>query len=84
MRGADLARLPSIANRIKQGTLEGFDNSEGVAIGRRLADQLSLRTGDSITLDDVLLAGFGGGLSWGAAVLRWPSLGSAPPGPAGA
>lgn len=50
MRGDDLARLPSVGNRIKQGTLEGFDNSEGVAIGRRLADQLSLRTGDKVTL----------------------------------
>ena len=50
VRGDDLARLPSIANKIKQGTLEGFDNTEGVAIGRRLADQLSLRVGDSVTL----------------------------------
>jgi lipoprotein-releasing system permease protein len=50
VRGDDLARLPSIGNRIRQGTLEGFDGSEGVAIGRRLADQLSLRTGDSVTL----------------------------------
>ena len=50
MRGADLAKLPSIANNIKQGTLEGFDEGQGVAIGRRLADQLSLRAGDSITL----------------------------------
>jgi lipoprotein-releasing system permease protein len=50
VRGPDLARLPSIANRIKQGTLEGFDNVEGVAIGRRLADQLSLRAGDNVTL----------------------------------
>ena len=50
VRGDDLARLPSIGNRIKQGTLEGFDNTEGVAIGRRLADALSLRTGDSVTL----------------------------------
>jgi lipoprotein-releasing system permease protein len=50
VRGPDLARLPSIANRIKQGTLEGFDNVEGVAIGRRLADQLSVRVGDNVTL----------------------------------
>ncbi len=50
VRGNDLARLPSIANKIKQGTLEGFDNVEGVAIGRRLADQLSLRAGDNVTL----------------------------------
>ena len=50
VRGDDLARLPSIGNKIKQGTLDGFDNTEGVAIGRRLADQLSLRTGDNVTL----------------------------------
>src|SRR3954468_4769024 len=50
VRAADLARLPSVANKIRQGTLEGFDAGQGVAIGRRLADQLSLRVGDSVTL----------------------------------
>jgi lipoprotein-releasing system permease protein len=50
VRAADLARLPSVANNIRQGTLEGFDAGQGVAIGRRLADQLSLRVGDSVTL----------------------------------
>jgi lipoprotein-releasing system permease protein len=50
VRAQDLARLPSIANNIKQGTLEGFDEGQGVAIGRRLADQLSIRSGDNITL----------------------------------
>jgi lipoprotein-releasing system permease protein len=50
MRGADLARLGSIARNIKQGTLEGFDQGQGVLIGRRLADQLSLRAGDNVTL----------------------------------
>ena len=50
MRGADLAKLPSIGNKIRQGSLEGFDDGQGVAIGRRLADQLSLRSGDSVTL----------------------------------
>src|SRR5437016_1723261 len=29
VRGDDLTKLPAIANRIKQGTLEGFDNQEG-------------------------------------------------------
>ena len=29
MRGADLAKLPSIANNIRQGTLEGFDTGAG-------------------------------------------------------
>ena len=50
MRAADLGKLPSIANNIRQGTLEGFDEGQGVAIGRRLADQLSLRAGDNVTL----------------------------------
>ncbi|MFT4278155.1 MAG: lipoprotein-releasing ABC transporter permease subunit [Rhodopseudomonas sp.] len=50
IRAEDLNRLSSIANHLKQGTLEGFDDGQGVAIGRRLADQLSLHAGDSITL----------------------------------
>ena len=50
IRGADLARLGSIARNIKQGTLEGFDDAQGVVIGRRLAEQLSLQAGDSVTL----------------------------------
>jgi lipoprotein-releasing system permease protein len=50
LRGADLGKLPSIANNIRQGTLEGFDQGQGVTIGRRLADQLSLRSGDNIIL----------------------------------
>ena len=50
MHGADIAALPSIGNNIKQGSLEGFDEAQGVAVGRRLADQLSLRTGDNVTL----------------------------------
>jgi lipoprotein-releasing system permease protein len=50
IRSADLAKLGSIANNIKQGSLAGFDEGAGVAIGRRLADQLSLRAGDSVTL----------------------------------
>jgi lipoprotein-releasing system permease protein len=50
MRGADLAALPSIGTKIKQGSLEGFDEGQGVVVGRRLADQLSLRTTDSVTL----------------------------------
>jgi lipoprotein-releasing system permease protein len=50
IRLQDLNKLPSIANNIKQGSLEGFDDGQGVAIGRRLADQLTLRAGDNITL----------------------------------
>jgi len=50
MRAGDLNNLTSIADNIKQGSLEGFDEGQGVAIGRGLADQLSLRAGDRITL----------------------------------
>src|ERR1700682_4670458 len=50
IRLMDLEKLPSIINNIKQGSLGGFDEGQGVAIGRRLADQLSLHSGDNITL----------------------------------
>jgi lipoprotein-releasing system permease protein len=50
IRSEDLINLTSVARNIKQGTLEGFDDSQGLAIGRRLADQLSLHAGDMITL----------------------------------
>jgi lipoprotein-releasing system permease protein len=50
IRLMDLEKLPSVANNVKQGSLKGFDEEQGVAIGRRLADQLSLRSGDNITL----------------------------------
>jgi lipoprotein-releasing system permease protein len=50
IRLQDLEKLPSIAHNIKQGTLKGFDEGNGLAIGRRLADELSIRAGDNITL----------------------------------
>jgi lipoprotein-releasing system permease protein len=50
IRSSDLSKLPSISKNIRQGTLEGFDEGQGLAIGKRLADQLSLRAGDNVTL----------------------------------
>ncbi len=50
MRAADLVKLSSIAKNIKQGTLDGFDEGQGLAIGSRLAEQLSVRAGDNLTL----------------------------------
>jgi lipoprotein-releasing system permease protein len=50
LRGADLARLGSIANNIQAGTLDGFDQGQGIAVGQRLAEQLSLQVGDNLTL----------------------------------
>jgi lipoprotein-releasing system permease protein len=50
MRGGDLVRLTAIGSNVKEGTLNGFDQGQGILIGKRLADQLSLRVGDSMTL----------------------------------
>ncbi|MCK1489721.1 lipoprotein-releasing ABC transporter permease subunit [Bradyrhizobium sp. 180] len=50
IRAADLNQLPSIANDIKHGSLEHFDEGQGVAIGQGLAEQLSVHAGENITL----------------------------------
>ncbi len=50
VRGADFAKLGSIANNIRRGSLDGFDRGQGVVIGVRLANQLSLQVGDNLTL----------------------------------
>src|SRR5436305_9816187 len=50
VREADLKRLPGIAGNVSAGTLDGFDAGAGVAIGQRMAENLSLRVGDTITL----------------------------------
>ncbi len=50
MRGADLMKLTQVSKNIKQGTLDGFDEGQGIAIGARLAEQLSVRAGDNLTL----------------------------------
>jgi lipoprotein-releasing system permease protein len=50
MREADIQRIPFIAKNIKQGTLDGFDAANGIAIGKRLAETLSIRAGDSMTI----------------------------------
>ena len=50
MRASDILKLGSIADNIKQGTLDGFDEGQGIMIGRRLADQLSLRAGDNMKI----------------------------------
>ncbi|HEV2899988.1 lipoprotein-releasing ABC transporter permease subunit [Mesorhizobium sp. AaZ16] len=50
IRGEDLGKVTLVANNIRQGSIVGFDTSEGVAIGQRMADNLGLALGDSITL----------------------------------
>ena len=50
VREADLKRLPGVQGHITQGSLDGFDSGEGVAVGAKIAEHLSLRIGDQITL----------------------------------
>jgi lipoprotein-releasing system permease protein len=50
MRARDLGRLGSLAGKIRQGTLENFDAGQGLAIGRRLAEKLSVHAGDRVTM----------------------------------
>jgi lipoprotein-releasing system permease protein len=50
VRGADINRIDAVAGNVRQGTLENFDNAGGVALGRRLAENLSLQVGDTVTI----------------------------------
>jgi lipoprotein-releasing system permease protein len=50
IRGQDLGKLEAIASNIKHGTLDGFDAGEGLAIGKELADKLSVGVGDNVSL----------------------------------
>ncbi|RLP24257.1 lipoprotein-releasing ABC transporter permease subunit [Mesorhizobium sp. YM1C-6-2] len=48
--GENLGKLTVVSSNIKHGSLVGFDQSEGVAIGQRMANNLGLVLGDMITL----------------------------------
>ncbi|MCJ2036873.1 lipoprotein-releasing ABC transporter permease subunit [Methylobacterium sp. J-068] len=50
IRGEDLDKIGAVASNIKGGSLEGFDDGSGVAIGRRLAESLGVQAGDQINL----------------------------------
>src|SRR5207247_9439281 len=45
IRAADLMQLPSLANNIRQGTIDGFDAGQGLCIGRRLAGTAAAQRG---------------------------------------
>jgi lipoprotein-releasing system permease protein len=50
VRAEDLTKLKMVSDNIKSGDLVGFAAGQGVVIGSRLANQLGLQKGDSITL----------------------------------
>jgi lipoprotein-releasing system permease protein len=47
---SDLRRVPLVADNIQSGSLDGFDEGEGVAIGSRMAQQLGIALGDNVTI----------------------------------
>ncbi len=50
VREVDIPKLELVAGSVRQGSFEGFDASEGVAIGSRMAQNLGLGIGESLTL----------------------------------
>jgi len=50
IREADIKRIPAVADNIRQGTLDGFDEGGALAIGVRLSNALNARVGDNVTL----------------------------------
>jgi lipoprotein-releasing system permease protein len=50
IRESELKKIPSIAPNIQQGSLDGFEGSEGVVIGEGLARSLGLQLGDMMTI----------------------------------
>jgi lipoprotein-releasing system permease protein len=50
IREEDLKSLPLVAANVRYGTLDGFDNQTGIAIGMRLANALRVNVGDTLTL----------------------------------
>jgi lipoprotein-releasing system permease protein len=50
VRGEDMERIEAVSKNLRQGTLDNFEARGGVAIGRRLAETLSLQVGDTFTL----------------------------------
>ncbi|MFV0367384.1 MAG: lipoprotein-releasing ABC transporter permease subunit [Hyphomicrobiaceae bacterium] len=47
---ASLKKLPLVWGNVQAGTLAGFDEQRGIAIGQRLANELRVTAGDTITL----------------------------------
>ncbi len=48
LREEDLDKLKLVSCNIRQGTLQGFDQGGGVAIGTRMAENLGLSIGDTL------------------------------------
>ena len=47
---ADIKRFASVAQNIREGTLDRFDEGQGIAIGKRMAGHLNVTIGDKLRL----------------------------------
>jgi lipoprotein-releasing system permease protein len=50
IRADDLAKLKLVSGNLRQGDLVNFASGEGIAIGSRMAEQLGVGAGDTVTL----------------------------------
>lgn len=50
VREADLRKFTAVSSNIREGTLDGFDGGQGIALGRRLAGHLNVIVGDKVRL----------------------------------
>ena len=50
VREADVDRMPLVSGTLIAGTMEGFDQGKGIAIGARLARSLGVAVGDPVTI----------------------------------
>jgi len=50
LREADLKSLTSISSNIRFGTLDGFDDNPGLALGSRMANSLNVKVGDEVSI----------------------------------
>jgi len=50
LREADLKELKAVSGNIRFGTIDGFDQKPGLALGSRLANELNVKVGDQVSL----------------------------------
>jgi lipoprotein-releasing system permease protein len=59
VREQDIKKFPLVAGNIRQGTLDGFDAANGVAIGARMAENLGLGLGLTLVSPEGDVTAFG-------------------------
>lgn len=50
LREEDLKSLKSVSSNIRFGTLDGFDEKPGLALGSRMANSLNVKVGDEVSI----------------------------------